>query len=86
MLRHSAVVHMHAASCRPLSCMCLHAVLVVVTDLALEYEEGETYAAYTDFYEDVFPEFRACGRIRMFKVCCNYEPHLRGNVYVQYER
>ena len=66
--------------------MCLHAVLVVVTDLALEYEEGETYAAYTDFYEDVFPEFRACGRIRMFKVCCNYEPHLRGNVYVQYER
>ena len=57
-----------------------------VTDLALEYEEGETYNAYKEFYEDVYPEFRACGRIVMFKVCCNYEPHLRGNVYIEYER
>ena len=83
-------MHIHVVDYMQATCLhvptCSVLVVVVVVDLALEYEEGETYAAYTDFYEDVFPEFRACGRIRMFKVCCNYEPHLRGNVYVQYER
>lgn len=33
----------------------------------------------------MLPEFEEYGRITQFKVCCNFEPHLRGNVYVEYE-
>lgn len=51
----------------------------------LEYEDSETYHHFLDFYEDVLPEWERFGRISQFKVCCNLEPHLRGNVYVEYE-
>lgn len=37
------------------------------------------------FYEDVLPEWESIGKISQFKVCCNFEPHLRGNVYIEYE-
>lgn len=40
---------------------------------------------YREFYYDVLTELRTFGRVVQFKVCCNEEPHLRGNVYVQYE-
>ena len=55
-------------------------------DLTLEYEDGDKYEEFVQFYEDVLPEFKAVGRVTQFVVCCNYEPHLRGNVYIQYAR
>ncbi|PSN40259.1 U2 small nuclear ribonucleoprotein auxiliary factor 35 kDa subunit-related protein 1 [Blattella germanica] len=55
------------------------------TDLMLEYEDLETYQHFKEFYDDVLPEFEQFGRVIQFKVCCNHEPHLRGNVYVEYE-
>ncbi|CAH1780945.1 unnamed protein product [Owenia fusiformis] len=54
------------------------------SDITLEYEDSEHYQHYCEFYEDVIPEFKKVGHIIQFKVCCNYEPHLRGNLYVQY--
>lgn len=54
-------------------------------DASLEYSEEETYQQFLDFYEDVLPEFRNVGKVIQFKVSCNLEPHLRGNVYVQYQ-
>ncbi|KAL4656501.1 hypothetical protein GN956_G4411 [Arapaima gigas] len=55
------------------------------TDASLEYSEEEIYQQFLDFYEDVLPELRTAGKVVQFKVSCNFEPHLRGNVYVQYE-
>jgi len=54
------------------------------TDSGLEHEESDTDKSFADFFWDVFPEFQAIGQVTMFKVCCNHDPHLRGNVYVQY--
>ena len=55
-------------------------------DIGLEFEESERYETFKDFYFDVRPEFEKHGRVTTFKVCFNSEMHLRGNVYVQYER
>ncbi|KAG9266680.1 U2 small nuclear ribonucleoprotein auxiliary factor 35 kDa subunit-related protein 2 [Astyanax mexicanus] len=55
------------------------------TDASLEYSEDEIFQQFLDFYEDVLLEFRNAGKVVQFKVSCNFEPHLRGNVYVQYE-
>ena len=55
-------------------------------DMVLEYEDADTYYHFVQFYRDVLPEFRAVGKVVQFKVCCNHEPHLRGNVYVQYSK
>ena len=55
------------------------------SDASLEYSEEETYRQFLDFYEDVLPEFKNVGKVVQFKVSCNLEPHLRGNVYVQYQ-
>ncbi|ESN98992.1 hypothetical protein HELRODRAFT_67261, partial [Helobdella robusta] len=46
--------------------------------------ENDIYEEFKAFYDDVYPEFRKIGKINMFAVCCNIEPHLRGNVYVDY--
>ncbi|XP_069677048.1 U2 small nuclear ribonucleoprotein auxiliary factor 35 kDa subunit-related protein 2-like isoform X2 [Periplaneta americana] len=54
------------------------------TDLMLEYEDSETYQHFREFYDDVLPELEQFGWVVQFKVCCNFEPHLRGNVYVEY--
>ncbi|KFO24969.1 U2 small nuclear ribonucleoprotein auxiliary factor 35 kDa subunit-related protein 2 [Fukomys damarensis] len=54
-------------------------------DASLEYSEEETYQQFLDFYHDVLPEFKNVGKVIQFKVSCNLEPHLRGNVYVQYQ-
>ncbi|KAJ7324065.1 U2 small nuclear ribonucleoprotein auxiliary factor 35 kDa subunit- protein 2 [Desmophyllum pertusum] len=55
-------------------------------DTSLEYDEKDAYENYKQFYEDTLPEFRKAGTVVQFKACCNYEPHLRGNVYVQFTR
>lgn len=55
-------------------------------DIALEYEDKERYQDFKNFYNDVIPEFRKFGKVVQFKVCNNFEPHLRGNVYVQFSR
>uniref|UniRef100_A0A4W3HYN7 Zinc finger CCCH-type, RNA binding motif and serine/arginine rich 2 n=1 Tax=Callorhinchus milii TaxID=7868 RepID=A0A4W3HYN7_CALMI len=56
------------------------------TDAGLEYSEDDIYQQFVEFYEDVLPEFKSVGKVLQFKVSCNYEPHLRGNVYVQYQK
>ncbi|KFM74891.1 U2 small nuclear ribonucleoprotein auxiliary factor subunit-related protein 1, partial [Stegodyphus mimosarum] len=56
------------------------------TDIALEYEDKERYQDFENFYWDVLPEFKKFGKVVQFKVCSNHEPHLRGNVYVQYSK
>uniref|UniRef100_A0A8C5LYS2 Zinc finger CCCH-type, RNA binding motif and serine/arginine rich 2 n=1 Tax=Leptobrachium leishanense TaxID=445787 RepID=A0A8C5LYS2_9ANUR len=55
------------------------------TDASLEYGDEEIYQQFLDFYGDVVPEFKSVGKVVQFKVSCNFEPHLRGNVYVQYQ-
>ncbi|XP_029459090.1 U2 small nuclear ribonucleoprotein auxiliary factor 35 kDa subunit-related protein 2 isoform X2 [Rhinatrema bivittatum] len=55
------------------------------TDASLEYSEEEIYQQFVEFYDDVLPEFKSVGKVIQFKVSCNFEPHLRGNVYVQYQ-
>ncbi|MEE6510757.1 hypothetical protein FKM82_030919 [Ascaphus truei] len=54
------------------------------TDASLEYGEEEIYQQFLEFYADVVPEFKSAGKVVQFKVSCNCEPHLRGNVYIQY--
>ena len=54
--------------------------------MGLEYEDNDLYRSFRDFYYDIVPEFKSVGRVVNIKVCCNHEPHLRGNVYVQYRR
>ncbi|XP_053562055.1 U2 small nuclear ribonucleoprotein auxiliary factor 35 kDa subunit-related protein 2 [Bombina bombina] len=55
------------------------------TDASLEYGDEEIYQQFLEFYSDVVPEFKSVGKVVQFKVSCNFEPHLRGNVYVQYQ-
>lgn len=54
-------------------------------DLSLEFDRDEMYQHFREFFYDVLPEMEKCGRVRQFKVCCNQEGHLRGNVYVEYD-
>ncbi|KAM9410365.1 U2 small nuclear ribonucleoprotein auxiliary factor 35 kDa subunit-related protein 2-like [Pholidichthys leucotaenia] len=54
-------------------------------DACLEHSEEELQESFIEFYHDVLPEFRSVGKVVQFKVSCNYEPHLRGNVYVQFD-
>lgn len=54
-------------------------------DACLEHSEEELLESFLEFYHDVLPEFKSVGKVVQFKVCCNHEPHLRGNVYVQFE-
>ncbi|RIB19407.1 hypothetical protein C2G38_1965299, partial [Gigaspora rosea] len=41
---------------------------------------------YHEFFEDVHSEFQQYGTIVQFKVCSNFQMHLRGNVYVQFSK
>ncbi|XP_068621316.1 U2 small nuclear ribonucleoprotein auxiliary factor 35 kDa subunit-related protein 2 isoform X2 [Battus philenor] len=54
------------------------------TDVMLEYEDSDTYKDFKDFFNDVLPEFEKFGKVVQFKVCNNYEKHLRGNTYIEY--
>lgn len=54
-------------------------------DACLEHSEEELHESFVEFYHDVLPEFRSVGKVVQFKISCNYEPHLRGNVYIQFD-
>ncbi|XP_071345096.1 U2 small nuclear ribonucleoprotein auxiliary factor 35 kDa subunit-related protein 2 [Trachinotus anak] len=54
-------------------------------DACLEHSEEELQESFLEFYHDVLPEFKSVGKVVQFKVSCNYEPHLRGNVYIQFD-
>ncbi|KAG7218289.1 hypothetical protein INR49_010347, partial [Caranx melampygus] len=54
-------------------------------DACLEHSEEELYESFVEFYHDVLPEFKSVGKVVQFKISCNYEPHLRGNVYIQFD-
>ncbi|XP_065559282.1 U2 small nuclear ribonucleoprotein auxiliary factor 35 kDa subunit-related protein 2-like isoform X2 [Artemia franciscana] len=56
------------------------------SDQGLEFEDSEIYHHFREFYEDVEPEFRKAGKVSQFRVSMNCEPHLRGNVYVEFSR
>lgn len=55
-------------------------------DSSIEFDDDELYRSYTEFFMDVIEEFESFGPISGFFVTRNFEPHLRGNVYVQYEK
>ncbi|GBP11866.1 hypothetical protein EVAR_74504_1 [Eumeta japonica] len=55
------------------------------TDILLEYDDSETYKEFKEFFYDVLPEFKKFGQVIQFKVCNNYEKHLRGNTYIEYD-
>ncbi|CAG8445799.1 14598_t:CDS:2 [Ambispora leptoticha] len=52
----------------------------------LEFDDEEAERHYFEFFEDTHSEFLTYGKIVQFKVCNNFQHHLRGNVYVQYEK
>lgn len=54
------------------------------TDVPLEFDEGQLFRDYYDFFDDVVPEFQKFGTIEQFVTCQNYEPHLRGHVYIDF--
>lgn len=54
-------------------------------DACLEHSEEELQDTFLEFYHDVLPELKSIGKVVQFKVSCNYEPHLRGNVYIQFD-
>lgn len=53
-------------------------------DASLEYEDSDMNKDFTEFFNDVVPEFESYGKLEQFQVSRNYEPHLRGNVYVEF--
>ncbi|XP_077513394.1 uncharacterized protein LOC144124529 isoform X2 [Amblyomma americanum] len=53
-------------------------------DDSLETDERELQAHFEAFFWDVLGELRRAGTVCQLRVCRNLEPHLRGNVYVQY--
>lgn len=55
------------------------------TDAWLEHSEEDLQESFLEFYHDVLPELKSVGKVVQFKVSCNYEPHLRGNVYTQFD-
>ncbi|XP_077418821.1 U2 small nuclear ribonucleoprotein auxiliary factor 35 kDa subunit-related protein 2-like [Vanacampus margaritifer] len=54
-------------------------------DASLEHSEEDLHESFNEFYHDVLPEFKTVGKVVQFKVSCNYESHLRGNVYIQFD-
>uniref|UniRef100_A0A3B4XK70 Zinc finger CCCH-type, RNA binding motif and serine/arginine rich 2 n=1 Tax=Seriola lalandi dorsalis TaxID=1841481 RepID=A0A3B4XK70_SERLL len=55
-------------------------------DACLEHSEDDLQESFLEFYHDALPEFKSVGKVVQFKVSCNYEPHLRGNVYIQFDK
>ena len=52
-------------------CTC---VMVVLATFSTQYDEGDLYEHFVQFYKDVLPEFSKAGKIVQFKVvsdlCC----------------
>ncbi|XP_062551276.1 U2 small nuclear ribonucleoprotein auxiliary factor 35 kDa subunit-related protein 2 isoform X2 [Armigeres subalbatus] len=55
-------------------------------DSSIEFDDDELYRCYKEFFFDIIEEFESFGKIAGIFVTRNYEPHLRGNVYVQYAK
>ncbi|KAI8057710.1 hypothetical protein BDF22DRAFT_662074 [Syncephalis plumigaleata] len=55
-------------------------------DDALEHDDDEEEQRYQHFYLDLVAELAKYGSITQFKVCRNKVDHLRGNVYIEYNR
>ncbi|ETW10310.1 hypothetical protein, variant 1 [Aphanomyces invadans] len=51
----------------------------------LELDELEMRRAYRAFFLDAIQEFLKLGHVVQLHTCCNIAPHLRGNVYVEYQ-
>jgi U2 small nuclear ribonucleoprotein auxiliary factor 35 kDa subunit-related protein len=55
-------------------------------DITLETDDHELRDQFEEFFYDVITELESFGKLDQFQVCRNALPHLRGNVYVQYEQ
>lgn len=53
-------------------------------DPSLEFDDSEIYEAFRMFFIDISMEFEKFGVVKIIRVCNNLLPHLRGNVYVEY--
>ncbi|XP_055540263.1 U2 small nuclear ribonucleoprotein auxiliary factor 35 kDa subunit-related protein 1 isoform X2 [Wyeomyia smithii] len=53
-------------------------------DLAIEFDEDELNRCYRDFFFDIIEEFEQFGTITTIFTCRNFEPHLKGHVFIQY--
>ncbi|XP_055639651.1 U2 small nuclear ribonucleoprotein auxiliary factor 35 kDa subunit-related protein 2 isoform X2 [Toxorhynchites rutilus septentrionalis] len=53
-------------------------------DSGIEFDDDDLYNCFREFFLDVMEEFETFGSIEKVFVCRNFEPHLRGNVYIQY--
>ena len=56
--------------------------MLYVSCVPLQYEEGEMYENFRDFYNDVLPEFSKAGKIVQFKVSiiCYYITKTSNNI------
>eukprot|EP01137_Pigoraptor_chileana_P022896 Opistho-2@88358 len=48
-------------------------------------ESTDVHKVFSEFCEDALEEISVAGRVVCLVACCNAEPHIRGNVYVEYE-
>jgi hypothetical protein len=55
------------------------------TEYGYHLDQRELYDAFIEFYNDVLPEFEQIGKVVQFRVCYNFLPHLRGNVFVEFQ-
>ncbi|XP_065322083.1 U2 small nuclear ribonucleoprotein auxiliary factor 35 kDa subunit-related protein 2-like [Gordionus sp. m RMFG-2023] len=56
------------------------------TDLdSIQFDGQKPTPHYKEFYRDVYAEMEKSGLIARMVTCKNFDAHLRGNVYVQYE-
>ncbi|EQC39928.1 hypothetical protein SDRG_02584 [Saprolegnia diclina VS20] len=76
--------HTPVTSSRFLLVQGMHAIQLAADD-ALEIDEKQLRRAYAEFYNDVLAEFLKFGFVVQLTTCCNLAPHLRGNVYVEYQ-
>ncbi|XP_053695754.1 U2 small nuclear ribonucleoprotein auxiliary factor 35 kDa subunit-related protein 2 [Sabethes cyaneus] len=53
-------------------------------DLGIEFDEDELNRCYREFFFDIIEEFEQFGTIVIILACRNFEPHLKGNVFIQY--
>jgi hypothetical protein len=55
-------------------------------DEGLEYDEQDILENYKEFYSRTVKELSKYGKIVSFVTCSNFSSHLRGNVYVEYQK
>lgn len=56
------------------------------SDAALEHDDMDRRQHFRDFFKDLSSEAGKHGGLLELRVCCNTVHHLRGNVYLRYER